>query len=85
MTKEYEFSNFNQLAEVISSENFERLSQDLISWLKLVVQVKEMQKEKDLIINNYRFLWLDDKKHENFIELINTKTGEITRLGGKEW
>jgi hypothetical protein len=77
MSKEFKITNFNQLGTLVNAENWERLSKDLTLWLQLVSKAKE-----DIPIKDFVFIWLDDGKHEAFIELTNKKTGEIIRLGG---
>ena len=79
MIKEYNFTNFNQLGEVVNSENLERLSKDLSLWLALVVKAKQ-----EILIDNYVFVWLDDGQHKAFIQLTDKKTGEVTRIGELE-
>ena len=88
--KEYRISTFEQLLNLINSDNYERLMQDFIGWVGMYnLAIKKMRKEypeetKNLLnweILNSEFIWIDDGKHDiKDIVIENVKTGEIHKV-----
>ena len=80
MSKEYEITNFNQLANLVNAENLENLSKDLINWLNTVVWAKENQ---DVLSFKPVFIWRNDGNHESFLKIVE-KDGEVVYLERKD-
>ncbi len=86
--KTYEIETLNQLINVVTPENIERLSTDLIGWLyycnQFFTEIKKKDEYKDKLnseISEVKFVWVDDG--ENLLldaKIINTKTGEVRIL-----
>ena len=67
--KKYEIESLEQLQNLVTEENFERLMLDFSSWLKIysmyVEQTrKEHPEETKTEISKAVFIWIDDGKHE---------------------
>lgn len=88
--KTYDIDSFEKLMNVISDENFERLTLDMIEWmavyLSYIKEIKAKYPKKTKGKLNWElcqagFQWIDDGKHDlKYVELHNKQTGEITRL-----
>lgn len=86
--KRYEIDSFEKLCNVISEENFEAITTDLMLWL--LYQVKIMKKLRAELPKKYTkdktnwdlgkssFIWIDDGKHDlKTVTIKNELTGEI--------
>jgi hypothetical protein len=86
--KIYDINSFDKLINVASSENFSRLSVDLLNWLMFCVniienyrkQYPEQSKSKtNSQLIKCSFKWIDDGKNDlKSIEITNPITGEVT-------
>lgn len=91
-TKKYEIETLEQLVNITTPENFERLSIDFLLWLNQVNQtfakIKEREEYKGKInsdIAKVKFIWIDDGKNElKNIQLKNTTTGEVKNIKPKK-
>lgn len=91
-TKKYEIETLEQLVNITTPENFERLSIDFLLWLNQVNQtfakIKEREEYKGKInsdIAKVKFIWIDDGKNElKDIQLKNTTTGEVKNIKPKK-
>lgn len=89
--KEYEIETLEQLVNIVTPENFERLSIDFLSWLNFVNQsfakIKEKENLKDMLnseIATVKFVWVDDGQNKiKGIKIKNTTTGEVTETNTK--
>lgn len=89
--KEYEIETLEQLVNIVTPENFERLSIDFLSWLNFVnlsfAKIKEKENLKDKLnseIATCKFVWIDDGKNKiKGIKIKNTTTGEIAEIKTK--
>ena len=90
--KKYEIETLEQLVNITTPDNFERLSIDFLLWLNQVNQtfakLKEREEYKDRInsdIAKVKFIWIDDGKNElKSMQLKNTTTGEVTTVKPKK-
>jgi len=90
--KKYEIETLEQLVNITTPDNFERLSIDFLLWLNQVNQtfakLKEREEYKDKInsdIAKVKFIWIDDGKNElKSMQLKNTTTGEVTTVKPKK-
>lgn len=90
--KKYEIETLEQLINITTPDNFERLSIDFLLWLNQVNQtfakLKEREEYKDKInsdIAKVKFIWIDDGKNElKSMQLKNTTTGEVTTVKPKK-
>ena len=90
--KKYEIETLEQLVNITTPDNFERLSIDFILWLNQVNQtfakLKEREEYKDKInsdIAKVKFIWIDDGKNMlKSMQLKNTTTGEVTTVKPKK-
>ncbi len=88
--KTYEIDSFEKLLNVATSENFERLSLDLLKWLSLYVahlegirksHPKETEGKMNWELIEADFQWIDDGKNDlKYAEIIDKRTGEKTQL-----
>lgn len=71
--KKYEIESLEQLQNLVTEENFERLMLDFSSWLKIYsMYVEQTRKEHpeetkgktNTEISKAVFIWIDDGKHE---------------------
>ena len=80
--KRYEIETIEQLVNLSTVENYERLGIDFLLWLNYVNQTfdkykKDNPNSKLPIVN--KFIWIDDGKNEiKHVELRNTTNGEVT-------
>jgi hypothetical protein len=90
--KKYEIETLEQLVNITTPENFERLSIDFLLWLNQVNQtfakIKEREEYRDKMnsdIAKVKFIWIDDGKNDlkNF-QLKNTTTGEVKNIKPKK-
>lgn len=89
--KEYEIETLEQLVNIVTPENFERLTIDFLSWLNYVnlsfAKIKEKENLKDKLnseIATVKFVWVDDGKNKiKGVKIKNTTTGEITEIKTK--
>ncbi|OQA11743.1 MAG: hypothetical protein BWY67_00730 [Bacteroidetes bacterium ADurb.Bin397] len=86
--KTYEIETLNQLINVVTPENFERLSVEFLTFLgyctQFFAELKKKEEYKDKLnsdIADVKFTWTDDGeiKLAN-VKCINTKTGEVTTI-----
>jgi hypothetical protein len=90
--KKYEIETLEQLVNITTPENFERLSVDFLLWLNQVNQtfakIKEREEYKDKMnsdIAKVKFIWIDDGKNDlKNIQLKNTTTGEVKNIKPKK-
>lgn len=76
--KQYEITNFTQLVNLATAENFEALAKDLTSWLAFVIKAKE----SNIKFEN-TFIWHDDGENGVFLK-ITEKDGEVVYAQLKE-
>ena len=91
--KKYEIKTFENLINVVNTENFERFSIDFLLWLNYSVNMIDKLREKnkngckgkenwDLV--HVTFNWIDDG--ENYLKgakITNSKTGEVEEINFK--
>lgn len=92
--KRYEIKTIEQLINITSVENFERLGTDLLLWLNHINQTFAKTRENNPDFKNKQnheifkvdtFIWIDDGKNEiKNIQLKNTTTGEVTNIKPKK-
>lgn len=88
--KKYEIRTLDQLVNVASKENIDRLSIDFLLWLNYVVSfIDNLRKEhpelsnkyNTQIINEVMFMWIDDGKNDiKGVKIKNKQTGEVTYI-----
>ena len=87
--RKYEIETFEQLVNIVNSENYERLGTDFLLWLHYVnAQFQNIRNNNpqyaDKInsdIAKVKFIWIDDGKNDiKNIQLKNTTTGEVTNI-----
>lgn len=84
--KTYEIETLEQLIDITTSENFERLATDFLYWLdeanRIFTELKKEPQYKDKNnseIAKVKFVWTDDGVVGlSSVKLTNTTTGEIT-------
>lgn len=84
--KTYEIETLEQLVNITTTENFERLAMDFLYWLdeanRIFIELKKDPQYKDKSnseIAKVKFVWTDDGEIGlTSIKLTNTTTGEIT-------
>lgn len=84
--KTYEIETLEQLVNITTAENIERLATDFLYWLyqanEIFIKLKESPEYKDKTnseIAKVKFVWTDDGETGlTSIKLTNTTTGEIT-------
>lgn len=84
--KKYEIETLEQLVNISTTENFERLATDFLAWLHynniIFEEYKKNPEYKDKLnseIAKVKFIWIDDGKNElKNVQLKNTTTGEVT-------
>lgn len=87
--KRYEIETIEQLVNVSTVENYERLGIDFLLWLNQINQTFKGIKEKNPDLKDklnseiakVKFVWIDDGKHD-FKEatLKNETTGEVKNI-----
>jgi len=90
--KKYEIETLEQLINITTPENFERISVDFLLWLNYTTETFAKIKERDEYkgklnsdIAKVKFIWIDDGKNElKNVQLKNTTTGEITNVKPKK-
>ncbi|MES2382498.1 MAG: hypothetical protein V4538_15730 [Bacteroidota bacterium] len=90
--KRYEIETIEQLVNISTTENYERLGIDFLLWLNHINQtfakLKERPEYKDKLnsdIAKVKFIWIDDGKNElKNIQLRNTTTGEVKNIKPKK-
>ena len=83
--KRYEIETLEQLINIVTSENYERLATDFLYWLDFANQTfEELKKEpqnkgkQNCEIAKVKFIWVDDGKAGlTGVKLTNTATGEV--------
>jgi hypothetical protein len=84
--KTYEIETLEQLVNISTTENFERLAYDFLAWLQynnlIFEEYKKMPEYKDKLnsdIAKVKFVWTDDGKTGVVsFKITNTSTGEVT-------
>lgn len=90
--KQYEIETMEQLINIVTPENFDRISIDFILWLNYIsesfAKIKENEEYKNTPnseLAKCKFVWIDDGKHElKKAKIVNTTTGEITNIKYKK-
>lgn len=90
--KKYEIDTLEQLVNITTPENFERLSVDFLLWLSYVnnifAELKKQTNYKGKLsseIAKTKFVWIDDGKNEvKSIIFKNTTTGKIKIIKNKK-
>lgn len=90
--KIYEIESLEQLVNIVTPENIDRLSVDFLLWLNTVNNIfanfKASNEDKRGLNNSdiaaAKFIWIDDNKHEidSYI-LVDTTTGDIEEIKAK--
>jgi len=88
--KRYEIDSFEKLCNVVSSENFDRISKDLCLWLLYNVIVmkkirkdhpKETKNKTNWKLSRSSFIWVDDGKNDlKEVVIKNKETGEVQKI-----
>jgi len=86
--KKYEIQTLEQMVNIATPENFERLSIDFLHWFRytteLFAKMKEREEYKGKMnsdIAKVKFTWIDDGKTGfKGIELTNSTTGEVSEI-----
>jgi hypothetical protein len=89
--KKYEIETLEQLMNITTPENFERISVDFLLWLNYATETFAKMKEREEYkgkmnsdIAKVKFIWIDDGKNElKNVQLKNTTTGEVTTVKPK--
>jgi hypothetical protein len=90
--KEYEIETIEQLVNIVTPENEQRLGIDFLLWLNHVnhtfVKIKENHPEYKNKLNSEiaktKFIWVDDGKNDLLnIKLKSKETGEIKNIKPK--
>jgi hypothetical protein len=84
--KTYEIETLEQLVNITTAENLERLATDFIYWLdycnQMFIELRkspENEGKSNSEIAKVKFIWTDDGEEGlTRIKLTNTNTGEIT-------
>lgn len=80
--KRYEIETIEQLINISTVENYERLGIDFLLWLNYVNQTFAKYKKNNPNVELPKvdkFIWIDDGKNEiKHVELRNTTNGEVT-------
>lgn len=85
--KEYHIDSFEKLVNVINSDNFQAIAEDLLLWLTYVVifyeearkSNPELKDKTNWEITKCNFIWIDDGKHDmKSVNIHNTETGEVS-------
>lgn len=91
--KRYEIETIEQLVNISTTENYERLGIDFLLWLNHINQtfakIKENHPEHrdkhNSDIAKVKFIWIDDGKNDiKNVQLKNTTTGEVTNIKPKK-
>lgn len=91
--KKYEIENLEQLLNVVSDENIERLSIDFFGWLHFMNNCfkefkatnPEFKNKLNSEIAECKFVWVDDGKTEiKGVQLKTKETGQITYIKNKK-
>ena len=85
-TNRYEIHTFEQLLNVVNTENSQRLAIDLGAWLMWYAKVMEKMREQNPVetegklnweIATCGFTWIDDGKHGvNSVSVKDPRTGK---------
>ena len=80
--KRYEIETIEQLVNISTVENYERLAVDFLLWLNHINNFLAKYKESNPNSEQpkvQKFIWIDDGKNElKNIQIHNIKTGEVT-------
>lgn len=92
MSKTHQIETLEQLINITTPENLERISVDFLLWLNYatetfakIKQLEEYKGKTNSDIAKMEFIWIDDGKHDfKGVELTNTTTGEVTTIKPKK-
>jgi hypothetical protein len=92
--KTFEIDSFEKLCNVVTTENFQNLSMDLLKWLAVVAKQMETFRKKNPKLSKGKtnwdlckltFVWIDDGKNDmESLVLKNQDTGEVKHIQFKK-
>lgn len=77
MSKKYRIKTIKDISDIATVDNLDNFVEDFKKWLQYVIAYKH-GKEKGLFPKNFemdtsKFSWIDDGKHEEYLNIKFTK------------
>jgi len=90
--KKYEIETLEQLMNITTPENFERISVDFLLWLNYTTETFAKMKEREEFkgkmnsdIAKVKFIWIDDGKNElKNVQLTSAAGRTVTNIKSKK-